>query len=146
MLNFSFGRSWPGLFIFIGFFTYLIQNSIAIFGDNGVMEKCHAVQAELAKAEKKKLEVQNDKHQSSNLLYQKRTEIEHTNNEINSITKAISDLKNWETEMENYFANVLRTQLRQVFTSDQMIGVRVPDGRPNLAKMSIGKTNPTLSF
>ena len=116
ILNFSFGRSWPGLFIFIGFFTYLIQNSIAIFGDGGVMEKCHAVQAELAKSEKKKLEVQNDKHQSSNLLYQKRTEIEHTNNEINSITKAISELKNWETEMENYFANVLRTQLRQVFT------------------------------
>ena len=81
------------------------------------MEKCHAVQAELAKSEKKKLEAQNDKHQSSNLLYQKRTEIEHTNNEINSITKAISELKNWETEMENYFANVLRTQIRQVFDS-----------------------------
>jgi len=86
------------------------------------MEKCHAVQAELAKSEKRKLEVQNDKHQSSNLLYQKRTEIEHTNNEINSITKAISELKNWETEMENYFANVLRTQLRQVFTFDCLIG------------------------
>ena len=85
--NFSFGRSWPGLLIFIGFFTYLIQNSIAIFGDGGVMEKCHAVQAELAKSEKKKLEAQNDKNQSSNLLYQKRTEIEHTNNEISTITK-----------------------------------------------------------
>lgn len=121
LLDTIFGRSWPGLFIFVGFFTYLIQNSIAIFGDGGVMEKCHAIEAELAKSEKKKLEVQNDKHQSSNLLYQKRNEIEHTNNEINSITKAISELKNWETEMENYFANVLRTQLSETqHTNNQM--------------------------
>ena len=56
------------------------------------MEKCHAVQAELAKSEKKKLEAQNDKHQSSNLLYQKRTEIEHTNNEISTITKDLIQL------------------------------------------------------
>ena len=31
--------------------------------------------------------------------------------------KAISELKNWETEMENYFANVLRTQIRQAFNT-----------------------------
>ena len=53
------------------------------------MEKCHAIEAELSKSQKKKLEIQNDKHQSSNLLYQKKTEIEQTNNEINSITKAM---------------------------------------------------------
>ena len=38
------GRSWPGLVLFSIFVTYLIKNTSACLSDNGVSERCHAVQ------------------------------------------------------------------------------------------------------
>merc|ERR1712110_537625 len=93
-----FGHSWPITLLFTIFVIYFIKNISTLMGDGGLGERCAVMRTELGKAEKEKIEVENNKNQNSNILYQAQQETASIQAEINQLTEAISKLKNWENE------------------------------------------------
>merc|ERR1711892_835201 len=97
-----FGRLWPGLILFTVFTIYLVKHTMASLSDNGVTERCHAVQEQLKKARQGKVETESKANESTLQLQRAQQETTSIQNDIARITTQITQLKEWETQFESF--------------------------------------------